>query len=106
MSKSSSKATRSERQAGKRSVSVPEQRARILAALERAEHGLRMSAMAFVAFPEFTFRTKQGAALAVCRTVSSLHDDRLIRCVSSGYGITQAGKNYIAASRIENEVQQ
>lgn len=64
------KTSRSERQAGKPVASIADQRLRILAALARAARGsLRMSALAYAAFPNYEFRTPQGAALAVSRTV-------------------------------------
>lgn len=88
--------TRSERQAGKPVAPVPLQRTRILAALASARDTLSMSAMAYAAFPDYDFRTKQGAALAVCRTVRGLYDDKLLSGASYGYRITEAGKRMVA----------
>ena len=97
--------TRSERQAGKPSAPVPVQRTRILAALASARNGLSMSSMAYAAFPDFDFRTKQGAALAVCRTVRGLYDDELLRGATYGYSITEAGKRLVEELQ-KSEVQQ
>lgn len=84
--------SRSERQHGKPSAPIHEQRARILAALaKRKGDSLPMSAMAYAAFPDYTFRSPQGAALAVSRTVRGLYEDKLIRGASYGYEITDAG---------------
>lgn len=91
------KATRSERQAGKPSVPVADQRRCILQALQLTGKPLSPSAMASVAFPDFTFRSRQGAALAISRTVRGLYDDHLIAAVTRGYQITDMGRKWLSA---------
>ena len=90
------KLTTSERQHGKPSVPVAVQRLRILQALMPPVRGLSMSSMAYSAFPDFRFRTPQGAALCISRTVRGMHDERLIRMADYGYSITEKGREYLA----------
>jgi hypothetical protein len=73
------------------SVSIAVQRVRILTALADSRAGLPMSALGCAAFPERRFRSPQGAALAVSRTVRGLFDDQLLKGASRGYEITQSG---------------
>lgn len=96
-------ATRSERQAGKPSVPVADQRRRILQALQLTGKPLSPSAMALVAFPDFTFRSRQGAALAISRTVRGLYDDHLIAAVTRGYQITDMGRNWLSAVHAQQD---
>lgn len=91
---SKSTISRSERQHGKPAAPVADQRLRILNALSIAP-SLPMSALAYAAFPDYEFRSPQGAALAVSRTVRGLHDDQLLKGASRGYQITSAGLNHL-----------
>lgn len=103
MTETTTKPTRSWRQAGKQSVPVEQQRIRILTALAAAQH-LPMSAMAYAAFPDYEFRTPQGAALAVSGTVRALYDDKLVLGASYGYQISHAGRTLLeqqAASEVQ-----
>lgn len=86
--------TRSERQAGNPSVPVEQQRLRILTALAGAQR-LPMSSMAYAAFPDYDFRSPQGAALAVSATVRGLTDDGLVIGASHGYQISSTGRALI-----------
>ncbi|WP_162893409.1 hypothetical protein [Pseudomonas savastanoi] len=98
MNNTAQKTSRSERQAGKPVAPVAEQRLRILTALTRAARGsLPMSALAYAAFPNYEFRTPQGAALAVSRTVRGLEDEKLLIVATYGFQITTAGRAVIAA---------
>lgn len=83
--------TKSERQQGKPAVPVETQRRRILAALAGG-FDLPMSCLAYAAFPDFRFRSAQGAALCISRTVRGLADDGLVRGTLRGYQITAKGK--------------
>ena len=91
--------TRSERQGGKPMVPVALQRSRILCHLAEVTRPARMSVMAAVAFPDYTFRSPQGAALAVSRTVRGMEGDGLVRWSGEGaywgYLITGEGRKYI-----------
>lgn len=95
MTESTIKTTRSWRQAGKPSAPVEQQRIRILTALANATR-LPMSAMAYAAFPDYEFRSPQGAALADSRTVRGLYDDKLVMGASIGYQITNSGRAFLA----------
>lgn len=95
MTNSTIKDTRSERQAGKPAVPVEQQRIRILTALARADR-LPMSALAYAAFPDYQFRSPQGAALAVSGTVRSMLNDQLVMSARHGYQISSAGQALIA----------
>ena len=97
------KATRSERQAGKPSVPVADQRRRICQALQLTGKPLSASAMALVAFPDFTFRSLQGAALAISRTVRGLYDDHLVTAVTRGYQITDMGREWLSAAHAQQD---
>lgn len=94
MTEATIKNTRSWRQAGKPSVPVDQQRIRILSALAKAQR-LPMSAMAYAAFPDYEFRSPQGAALAVSGTVRGLCDDKLVIGASMGYQISSAGRAHL-----------
>ena len=94
MTDATTKFTRSERQAGKPSVPVEQQRLRILTALADAQR-LPMSAMAYAAFPDYEFRSPQGAALAVSATVKGLCDERLVIGARYGYQISSTGREFI-----------
>lgn len=89
-----SRLSTSERQQGKPAVPVPLQRQRILKALasRMGERGLNMSSMAYCAFPDFRFRSPQGAALCISRTVRQMHQDGVIYPQEFGYNITAAGR--------------
>lgn len=97
-----SQITRSERNAGKPSVPVVEQRRRILTALAAyprepgMERDWSMSTMAYIAFPDFKFRSAQGAALCISRTVRGLVDDKLLRYGKYHYQITFLGRDEAA----------
>lgn len=82
--------TKSERQQGKPAVPVETQRRRILAMLA-AGHELPMSCLAYAAFPDFQFRSAQGAALCISRTVRGMADAGLVRGTMNGYRITALG---------------
>lgn len=96
------KLTRSERQYGKPAAPVALQRSRILAVLAMGDRRpLSMSVMAYAAFPDYKFRSPQGAALAVCRTVRGLYDDKLLAGASHGYRITEAGLAVVAQEQLQ-----
>lgn len=99
------KLTRSERQYGKPAAPVALQRSSILAVLAVLAMGdrrpLSMSVMAYAAFPDYKFRSPQGAALAVCRTVRGLYDDKLLAGASHGYRITEAGLAVVAQEQLQ-----
>lgn len=94
------KTTRSERQAGRPIAPVQLQRKRILQALVEYRGSLRMSSMAKAAFPDYQFRSPQGAALAVSRTVRGMHDDKLLFATTYGYEVTALGRKQAASDQI------
>lgn len=95
------KRSKSERQADKPAVPVSEQKRRILASLASVPHdpmrnrGAAMSSLAYIAFPDFRFKSPQGAALCISRTVRELMDSGYLRHCLYGYEITSAGRSSV-----------
>lgn len=95
--------TTSERQHGKPAVPVELQRRRILFSLSTGTRPAPMSAMAYIAFPDFTFRSKQGAALCISRTVRALCDDGMLTGRDHGYLITNKGREWVQAVKDKDD---
>jgi len=76
------------------------QRVRILQAMLEAPAGhdiFAMSSMAYMAYPDHTFNSPQGAALAVCKTVAAMHNEHLLFMhAAGGYSIMPMGRAWLA----------
>ena len=63
----------------------------------------RKSSIGYAAFPDYNFKTPQGAAFSVAALVREMEDDGLVRHVqtvhSTGYMLTTAGR--IAAAHLK-----
>ncbi len=97
-----SRLTRSERQRGKEAVPVAEQKRRILIAMTKAPRGhtWHTASLAYLAFPDYSFRSPQGAALAISRTARAMCDEGLLRMAKYGYEITEQGRAQNSPSEV------
>lgn len=81
------------------SVPLLKQRVRILQAMRDdpyAEQAYSMNSMAYVAYPDHTFNSPQGAAFAVCKTVAAMTREALLFMSTHGYSITDMGRAWLA----------
>ena len=63
----------------------------------------RKSAIGYAAFPEYNFKTPQGAAFSVAAIVRKLEDDGLVRYSSTSYstGYVLTSKGRVAAMELQ-----
>ena len=63
----------------------------------------RKSAIGYAAFPEYNFKTPQGAAFSVAAIVREMEDDGLVRYASTSYstGYVITSKGRIAAMELQ-----
>ena len=63
----------------------------------------RKSAIGYAAFPEYNFKTPQGAAFSVAALVREMEDDGLVRYSSTSYstGYVLTSKGRIAAMELQ-----
>jgi hypothetical protein len=60
-------------------------RANILTGLKSARFPLNKAALGYLAFPDYTFQTPQGAAFSVAKIVRDMITEKLIRFDGRGY---------------------
>lgn len=76
---------------------------RFLASAADMNQPARKSAIGYAAFPEYSFKTPQGAAFSVAALVREMEDDGLVRHVSTsystGYVLTSTGR--VAAAELQ-----
>ena len=76
---------------------------RLLASGDDLNQPTRKSAIGYAAFPDYNFKTPQGAAFSVAAIVREMEDDGLVRysstSYSTGYVLTSEGR--IAAMELQ-----
>ena len=79
---------------------------RLLSSGDDLNQPVRKSAIGYAAFPEYNFKTPQGAAFSVAALVRKMEDDGLVRysstSYSTGYVITWKGR--VAAAELQSAV--
>lgn len=75
---------------------------RFLASAADMNQPARKSAIGYAAFPEYNFKTPQGAAFSVAALVREMEDDGLVRYASTSYstGYVLTSKGRIAATEL------
>ena len=65
---------------------------------------VRKSAIGYAAFPEYNFKTPQGAAFSVAAIVCEMEDDGLVRYASTSYstGYVITSKGRVAAAELQS----
>ena len=79
---------------------------RLLSSCGDLNQPTRKSAIGYAAFPDYNFKTPQGAAFSVAAIVREMEDDGLVRYASTrystGYVITWKGR--VAAAELQSAV--
>ena len=77
---------------------------RLLASGDDLNQPTRKSAIGYAAFPDYNFKTPQGAAFSVAAIVREMEDDGLVRYASTSYstGYVITSKGRVAAAELQS----
>lgn len=77
---------------------------RLLASGGDLNQPTRKSAIGYAAFPDYNFKTPQGAAFSVAALVREMEDDGLVRYASTSYstGYVITSKGRVAAAELQS----
>jgi ribosomal protein S19E (S16A) len=78
-------------------TTAQEAKLRMLQSMQNDDRGALKSRLARVAYPEYDFRSPQGAAFSIARIVSEMSQDGLVRYDERGHVvITEKGRRLVA----------